>query len=81
MLADANFEGTSRAMRQHGMWSSTLLGAPLQKSRSRVGRIGNLFEGRVKVVKSDNTEDKAIDERFGVRGYPTIKFFPRWKEG
>ena len=33
-------------------------------------------KGEIKVAKVDATENKRLGERFGVRGYPTIKFFP-----
>lgn len=34
------------------------------------------MKGEIKVAKVDATENKKLGERFGVRGYPTIKFFP-----
>ncbi len=34
----------------------------------------------MKVAKVDATENKEAAGRFGVRGYPTIKFFPGGKK-
>lgn len=34
------------------------------------------LKGQVKVAKVDATENKESAGRFGVQGYPTIKFFP-----
>ena len=34
------------------------------------------LKGEVKVAKIDATENKELAARFGVQGYPTIKFFP-----
>jgi len=34
------------------------------------------LKGEVKVAKIDATESKGLGARFGVQGYPTIKFFP-----
>ena len=38
------------------------------------------LKGQVKVGKMDATEHKEAPGRFGVRGYPTIKFFPGGKK-
>lgn len=38
------------------------------------------LKGQVKVAKVDATEHKEAAGRFGVRGYPTIKFFPGGKK-
>jgi protein disulfide-isomerase A6 len=38
------------------------------------------LKGEVKVAKVDATENKEAAGRFGVRGYPTIKFFPGGKK-
>ena len=34
------------------------------------------LKGEIKVAKVDATENKELAARFGVQGYPTIKFFP-----
>ena len=34
------------------------------------------LKGEIKVAKVDATENKELGARFGVQGYPTIKFFP-----
>lgn len=38
------------------------------------------LKGEVKVAKVDATENKEAAGRFGVKGYPTIKFFPGGKK-
>ena len=34
------------------------------------------LNGEIKVAKIDATQNSALGQRFGVSGYPTIKFFP-----
>ena len=38
--------------------------------------LATTLKGDVKVAKIDATENKELAARFGVQGYPTIKFFP-----
>lgn len=38
------------------------------------------LKGEIKVAKVDATENKETAGRFGVQGYPTIKFFPHGKK-
>jgi protein disulfide-isomerase A6 len=38
------------------------------------------LKGEVKVAKVDATENKESAGKFGVSGYPTIKFFPGGKK-
>ncbi len=38
------------------------------------------LKGEVKVAKVDSTEQKEVSGKYGVRGYPTIKFFPAGKK-
>lgn len=38
------------------------------------------LKGEIKVGKVDATENKVISGKFGVSGYPTIKFFPAGKK-
>lgn len=36
-----------------------------------------LFVSDIKIAAFDATTDGAIADRFGVKGYPTIKYFPK----
>jgi protein disulfide-isomerase A6 len=38
------------------------------------------LKGEVKVGKVDATENKDVSSKYGVQGYPTIKFFPAGKK-
>jgi len=38
--------------------------------------LATTLKGEVKVAKIDATQNKELAARFGVNGYPTIKFFP-----
>ena len=38
------------------------------------------LKGQVKVAKVDATEQKEVAGRFGIKGYPSIKFFPGGKK-
>jgi len=38
------------------------------------------LKGEVKVGKVDATENKEVSSKYGVQGYPTIKFFPAGKK-
>ena len=42
--------------------------------------LATTLKGQVKVGKMDATEHKSTPGKFGVRGYPTIKFFPGGKK-
>lgn len=41
--------------------------------------VGEAFasEGSVLIAKVDADAEKALGNRFGIRGFPTLKFFPR----
>lgn len=39
-------------------------------------KLGKLLEGEVKVAKIDSEKNKKAHEKFKVKGYPSIKFFP-----
>ncbi len=38
------------------------------------------LKGKVKIAKLDATEEKTMASKYGIRGFPTIKYFPAGKK-
>lgn len=47
-----------------------------QKLAPEWAALATTLKGEVKVAKVDATQNQELARRFGVQGYPTIKFFP-----
>lgn len=77
VLEDSTFDET--VLQDNGPWFVEFY-APwcghCQRLAPEWAAIATTLKGEVKVGKVDATENKETAGRFGVQGYPTIKFFP-----
>jgi protein disulfide-isomerase A6 len=39
-------------------------------------KLATAYKGKVNIAKVDSTVNRTVSERFGVKGYPSLKWFP-----
>ncbi len=81
VLTDSNFEKT--VINSDDMWLVEFYAPWCGHCKSLAPHWASAateLKGKVKVAKLDATEEKSMANKYGIRGFPTIKYFPAGKK-
>ena len=81
VLTDSNFEKT--VIKSDDMWLVEFYAPWCGHCKSLAPHWASAateLKGKVKIAKLDATEEKSMANKYGIKGFPTIKFFPAGKK-